>query len=75
LRQVRFFLDADTEQPHIYNHGVTELEVIEVLAGSPLVLKGTHGSLIALGQTDSGRHLKVIYRDDKDDDQLFVITA
>lgn len=73
--QIRFLHDPDTEEPHIYNHGVTELEVIEVLSSSPLTLHAGEGAFMALGQTASGRYLKVVYRDDPEDDDIFVITA
>src|SRR5258708_6218791 len=33
---LRFWTDAETGLPHIYNHGVTEEEVREVLAGPGL---------------------------------------
>jgi|GEM_PF-1252400 len=30
---------------------------------------------MAYGQTDAGRYIKVIYRENEPDDELFVITA
>jgi hypothetical protein len=38
--ELTFFIDPETEQPHIYNHGVTEAEVREVLDRPGLVLNG-----------------------------------
>jgi len=35
--ELKFFIDPDTAQPHIHNHGVTEAEVREVLARPGLV--------------------------------------
>jgi hypothetical protein len=29
--KIRFYLDPETEEPHIYGHGVTEDEVRDVL--------------------------------------------
>lgn len=29
--EVRFYIDAESGLPHIYNHGVTEDEVLQVL--------------------------------------------
>jgi hypothetical protein len=29
--EVRFYVDRETGLPHIYNHGVTEAEVLQVL--------------------------------------------
>ncbi len=71
--QIRFLLDADTELPHIYNHGVREEEVISVIEHPGLLLHANRGSLMALGQTSAGRYLKVIYREE--DDEILVITA
>lgn len=34
--KIRFYLDAETNLPHIYNHNVTEEEVYE-LRGKPLM--------------------------------------
>ncbi|GAB1355759.1 hypothetical protein MASR1M12_45080 [Erysipelotrichia bacterium] len=31
-RAVRFYIDPETDQPHIFKHDVTEDEVLEVLA-------------------------------------------
>ena len=59
--------------PHVYEHGVSEEEVIEVFAGAPLRLRGRRGAMLALGQTFAGRYLKVVYRDEVDG--IFVITA
>lgn len=58
---LRFLLDRDTDEPHIYGHGVTEEEVEEVLA-NPVDEFGARGdSRIALGQTEAGRYLQVVY--------------
>ena len=58
--EVKFFIDPETDQPHIHNHGVTEVEVREVLARPGLVLKARKDSRFALGQTAAGRYLKVV---------------
>ena len=50
-------------------------EVDEVLANSTEDRHSREGSRMALGQTSSGRHLKVIYVRDSRDSSLFVITA
>ena len=73
--EIRFYNDADTDQPHIYNHGVSEQEAIEVLrrAGEDRPAEGR--SRAALGQTVAGRYLKVIYVPDDDRAGLCVITA
>ena len=71
----RYYLDPDTELPHIYGHGITEAEVEEVLRGSGEVLSGTRNSRMKLGQTTAGRYLQVIYVPDDDPKSVFVITA
>lgn len=73
--QVRFYRDADTDQPHIYGHGVSENEVEEVLHGPGEDLPGAGNSRMKLGQTAAGRYLQVIYVPDEDPDSVFVITA
>lgn len=72
---LRFYLDADTEQPHIYQHGVTEAEVEAVLTRPLEDRAGSEGSRVALGRTVSGRYLRVIYVPDAGRDSVFVITA
>lgn len=75
MGKVRYHVDADTGLPHIYNHGVTEQEVEEVLALPAEDRPGSEGSRVALGQTRAGRYLRVIYVPDVDGSGLFVITA
>ena len=72
---VRYYIDPETGQPHIYNHGVSESEAEEVLASSGEDRPGHEGSRVAIGQTSSGRYLKVIYVPDPQPDSVFVITA
>jgi uncharacterized DUF497 family protein len=72
---VKFFIDPETDQPHIHNHGVTEAEVREILARPGLVLKGRENSRFAIGQTAAGRFLKVFYAPRKEGRGMFVITA
>ena len=73
--RLRFYIDPGTGQPHIYNHGVTEEEVEEVLESPGEDRPGRDGSRVAIGQTQAGRHLKVIYVPDPEPDSVFVITA
>ncbi len=72
---VRYYLDPDTGQPHIYGHGVTEAEVEQVLRGPGEDLPGRNDSRMKLGQTEAGRYLLVIYVPDEDPQSVFVITA
>ncbi len=72
---IHFYLDPDTQLPHIYGHGVTEAEVEQVLRNSGEDLPGTRDSRMKLGQTDAGRYLQVIYVPDDDPQSAFVVTA
>lgn len=72
---VRFYLDLDSGEPHIHNHGVTEEEVADVLADAGEDRPGRDASRVALGQTRAGRYLRVIYVCDPEPDSFFVITA
>jgi hypothetical protein len=57
----RFYVDPATGAPHIHNHHVDETEVIDVLDRPGEDRPGRDGSRVALGQTASGRYLRVIY--------------
>jgi hypothetical protein len=54
---------------------VDEDEVIEVLEKPGEDRAGREGARMALGQTASGRYLRVIYVPDPEPDSVFVITA
>jgi hypothetical protein len=71
--EIQFYRDPESDLPHCLDHGVAEQEVMELFSNAPLRLQGRGDSYLALGQTDSGRYLKVIYR--IEDDAVFVITA
>jgi hypothetical protein len=73
--KIRYFIDAVTELPHIYNHDVSEEEVEEVLRQPGEDRPAREGSRIALGKTEDGRHLRVIYLADPGPQSVFVITA
>jgi hypothetical protein len=73
--QIRFYLDPDTDRPHVENHGVSADECVEVLNRSRQDFPGVNGARIAFGSSRAGRVLKVVYKLDADDDELFVITA
>jgi hypothetical protein len=72
---IRFHLDPETGEPHIYNHRVTEDEVEDVLSRPGEDRPGREGSRVAIGQTRAGRYLRVIYVPDPEPDSIFVITA
>ena len=73
--RLRYYLDPRTGLPHIYGHDVTEAEVEQVLGRPGEDRPGAEGSRIALGQTEGGRYLRVVYVTDPEPDSLFVITA
>jgi hypothetical protein len=72
---VRYYIDPETDQPHIYRHGVVEREIEEVLRRPLEDRPGREGSRVALGQTRAGRYLRVIYVPDPLPDSVFVVTA
>jgi hypothetical protein len=72
---IRYYVDPETEQPHIYRHAVTEEEVEDVLRRPMEDRPGRDGSRVALGRTQGGRYLRVIYVPDPAPDSVFVITA
>ena len=73
--RVRFYIDSATGQPHLYGHQVNENEVLDVLEKPGEDRGGRDGSRVALGQTSTGRYLRVIYVPDPEPDSIFVITA
>ena len=72
---IRYYMDPETENPHICKHDVIETEVEEVLSNPGEDRPGQEGSRIAIGQTSQGRYLRVIYVPDQSPDSIFVITA
>jgi hypothetical protein len=72
---IRFYRDPETGEPHIFNHGVTEEEVEDVIRRPGEDRSGRDESRVAIGQTRAGRFLRVIYVPDPEPDSIFVITA
>ncbi len=70
---VRYYVDATTGEPHIYNHGVTEAEVEEALARAGEDRPGVDGARVAVGRSSAGRYLRVVYV--REPGGAFVITA
>jgi hypothetical protein len=60
--EVRYYLDPETGEPHIYEHGITEEEVEQVLRSRGEDLSAARNSRMKLGQTLAGRHLQVCAR-------------
>ena len=72
---LRFHIDPETGHPHIYDHGVEEHEVEDVIMEWDEDRPGRRNSRIAIGQTRGGRYLRVVYVRDPEPDSVFVITA
>ena len=72
---IRFYIDPETDLPHIYKHDVYEHEVEDVVTRPGEDRPGKDGSRIAMGQTRAGRYLRVIYVPDPEPDDVFIITA
>jgi hypothetical protein len=70
---VRFRVSPATDEPHIYDHEVSESEVLEILRTSTHRGPAREGARQAVGQTRAGQYLKVVYLEDRDG--IFVLTA
>lgn len=72
---IRFYIDPQTDLPHIYNHNVYEDEVEDILIRPGEDSLGRDGSRVAIGQTQTGRYLRIIYVPDPEPNSVFVVTA
>jgi uncharacterized DUF497 family protein len=72
--KIRYYIDAQTGQPHIHHHSISEEEVEDILRNAGEDRPGAEDSRIAIGQTRAGRYLRVIYVLDPKGDEIFVIT-
>ena len=72
---VRFYIDPETETPHIHKHGVDKEEVVDVLLNPGEDRPGREDSRVVIGKTRAGRYLRVIYVSDPEPESVFVITA
>lgn len=72
---VRFYLDPSTGEPHMYAHGVTEDEVVDVLESPGEDRPGREGARVVIGRTRAGRYVRVVYAPGRDPRKVFVITA
>jgi hypothetical protein len=70
---VRFYIDPESGEPHVYKHGVSEEEAIYVIQNPGEDRVGQEGARVAIGQTEGGRYLRVIYVPEPGG--AFVITA
>ncbi|HEV2844150.1 MAG TPA: hypothetical protein VG477_04825, partial [Thermoanaerobaculia bacterium] len=69
--EIRFYIDPETGEPHIYNHDVTEEEVEDVLSHPIEDRPSRKDSRMATGQTQAGRHLRVAYVPDPEPGSVF----
>lgn len=72
---LRFYIDPETGLPHIYEHGVTEGEVEQILQGRGEDRAASRNTRHKLGQTWAGRYLRVVHTLDPELEGAFVITA
>ncbi|MGH7492293.1 MAG: hypothetical protein ACREOO_07850 [bacterium] len=73
--KILFLVNPATGMPHIYDHGVDEDEVMEILRNFIDDRPARNNARSASGQTRAGRYLRVIYRRDAEPGSKFVITA
>lgn len=73
--KLRFYVDPETGEAHIFNHDVDEDEVRDVLENAGEDRPGREGSRVAIGKSSSGRYLRIIYVPDPEPNSIFVITA
>jgi hypothetical protein len=59
--EIRYHKDPETGLPHIYDHGVTEREVEEVLGQVSEDYPARRDSRMKMGKTVGGRYLQVFY--------------
>jgi len=72
---IRYYVNPVTGLPHIYDHGVSEAEIEQVLRRPAEDGPSSGGSRQALGQASGGRYLRVVYVPDDDGVGVFVVTA
>lgn len=70
---VRFYYDG-ADQLHCSKHSVTEAECLEVFDDTLEDRAGKKGSRVAIGKTNGGRYLRVIYVAEENSGK-FVVTA
>jgi len=73
--KIRYYIDPETGQPHIYKHDVSEGEVEDILRNAGEDRPGADNSRIAMGKTTNGRHIRIVYVPDPEPDSIFVITG
>jgi hypothetical protein len=67
---LRFYIDPETDAPHIHRHDVDESEVEDVLRRPIEDRPGREGARVAIGQSRAGRYLRVVYVPDPAPDDI-----
>lgn len=75
MMNLRFHIDPATGDPHIYQHGIDEDEVEDVLHSPREDARSSRDSRVAIGQTLGGRYVLVVYVPDPEPGSAFVVTA
>ena len=70
---IRFFIDPETNEPHIFNHGVTEDEAIQALQNAAEDRRERDNKRAIIGKTDAGRYLRLYFAPESGG--IVVITA
>lgn len=52
--KIRYYIDPETDVPHIYNHGVSEGDVEDVMFNPGEDRPGKDGARVVIGQTRGG---------------------
>jgi hypothetical protein len=73
--RLRFHVDEETRRPYACARGITVNEVEQVLAAPGEDRPGAGGSRVAIGRTQAGWHIRVVYVLDQAARAAFVITA
>jgi hypothetical protein len=73
--RIRYYIDRETDEPHIYRHHVVESEVEDVLSRPLEAGAGRDGTRVVLGKTREGRYLRVVYVPEGLPGSMLVITA
>ena len=64
VTQFRYYIDPETDEPHIYNHDVTEEAVEEDFLSGGETRREGGGVYARIGPTEDGRLLRIIFRKD-----------
>jgi len=73
--KITYWEPPETGEPHIYDHGVSEDEVEEVLRNPGEELPGRNKARLVTGQTEEGRYLKVVFVRKPEQGAILVVTA